>query len=242
MKKAVVIKTGDTFPKISSELGDFEDWIITGLGIDPSTISVRDVAKGQGLPDPESISGAVIAGSYAMVTQDLDWSLSIERWLPELVDRSIPVLGICYGHQLLARAMGGTVGFHPGGMEIGTRQIVCKGNLSSDPLFTGLPDRFRAHVSHSQTVVELPEKSLHIAGNDFEPHHAFRIGTCAWGIQFHPEYDQAIMRAYANAIAKDIESSGLRLNDVLATIEPTPVAEKILQRFGRLITNKMVIG
>ena len=192
MKKAVVIKTGDTFPIISSELDDFEDWIITGLGLDPEAIKVTDVAKDQGLPDPESISGAVIAGSHAMVTQDLDWSLAIERWLPKLVGRSIPVLGICYGHQLLARAMGGTVDFHPKGLEIGTKQIRCNTDLSSDPLFTGLPDSFKVHVCHSQTVVTLPENSLHIAGNDFEPHHAFRIGASAWGVQFHPEYDQTI--------------------------------------------------
>ena len=236
MKKAVVIKTGDTFPAISSILKDFEDWIIRGLGVNPADIRVVDLPHGRELPDPFDISGAVIAGSHAMVTQDFGWSVKIEKWLPHIVNSRIPVLGICYGHQLLAKAMGGKVAYHPGGLEIGTTRIARVTEEISDPLFNDAPPEFNAHVCHFQTVSELPEKAVLLAKNDFEPHHAFRIGSCAWGVQFHPEYDETIMAAYAENMKKDIDASDRQLSQVLAQIGPTPVAAKILRRFGRLIT------
>ncbi|MCF6248030.1 MAG: glutamine amidotransferase [Desulfobacula sp.] len=239
MKHAVIIKTGDTFPAISNKLQDFEDWIIQGLGVDPAKVKIVDVPRGEDLPSREECSGAVIAGSHAMVTQDLDWSLSIEAWIPDLIAAGIPVLGICYGHQLLARAMGGVVDYHPQGLEIGTvgieRQKLDE-SMDSDALFKDLPDRFDVHVCHSQTVIQLPKNAVLIAKNQFESHEVFRIGTSAWGVQFHPEYDEIIMTAYAENMEQSISSSGQALSEILKKINPTPVAAKILKRFGQLIT------
>lgn len=235
MKKTLIIKTGDTFPEISSELMDFEDWIARGLNIDPSAISVVDVPRGQHLPEPLEINGVVIAGSHAMVTQDLDWSVKIEKWLPGIVQAKIPVLGICYGHQLLAKAMGGKVAYHPGGLEIGTTGIQRTQDAEKDMLFKEAPDRFDVHVCHSQTVVDLPNGAVLLAANDFEPHHAFRIGAHAWGVQFHPEYDETIMSAYATSMEDNITTSGQTLADILANISQTPVAAEILKRFGKLV-------
>lgn len=237
MKNAVIIKTGDTFPEISSTLKDFEDWIIEGLKISPETIKVVDVPRGDSLPEPALVRGIVIAGSHAYVTHDLDWSVKIEKWLPKLVLNNVPVLGICYGHQLLARAMGGKVDFHPKGLEIGTTGVFRVNAADNDLLFRDVPERFDVHACHSQTVVELPEGAVLVAQNDFEPHHAFRIGLYAWGVQFHPEYDETIMNAYATAMRKDIDASGQTLPDILSRINPTPIPAMILERFGKLIAN-----
>jgi GMP synthase (glutamine-hydrolysing) len=235
MKKAVIIKTGDTYPEISSRLNDFEAWIIAGLKIKPELLDVIDLPRGGRLPEPSGLGGVVIAGSHAMVTQDLEWSLKVERWLPKVVKADVPVLGICYGHQLLARAMGGAVAYHEQGIEIGTTVIECSGQCGSDLLFKGVPERFEVHACHSQTVVKLPENAVLLAKNDFEPHHAFRIGPCAWGVQFHPEYNRTIMKAYVQSMQKQIEASGQDMAAVLSSIRPTPVAAEILERFGRLM-------
>lgn len=231
--KLMIIKTGETFPGIVQTLGDFEDWIAQGLG-KSSDIQVVQAHHNQSLPDVKNIKGAVIAGSHAMVTQNLDWSLKIEAWIPGLIQAKIPLLGICYGHQLMARALGGGVGYHPDGIEIGTTQISCPDSQTNDPLFEDLPGQFKVHVCHSQTVKRLPESAEPIAHNRIEPHHAFRMGERAWGVQFHPEYNASIMKAYIENMTQVITDSGQDPAMLLGRVEDTPVAAKILARFGVL--------
>ena len=235
MKKIVIIKTGDTFPAIAEQLGDFEDWIFQGLSIGKENVRVVDVPNGDALPAVEICKGVVIAGSHAMVTGNFSWSVAIEQWVPDVIHSNIPILGICYGHQLLAKAMGGVVEYHAGGIEIGTTAIEILEDNTSDPLFKGLPKTFKAHVCHSQTVTRLPDNAIRVAENSFEPNHAFRIGQSAWGVQFHPEYDDRIMTAYARNLEIPIKESGLILSEILNKIEPTPIALKILKRFGKLV-------
>ena len=233
-KKLFIIKTGEAFPAVVKELGDFEDWIEKGLVQGPDDVQVVNAEHQHPLPEIREAKGVVIAGSHAMVTQNLDWSMKIEAWIPKLIQAEIPLLGICYGHQLIARAMGGEVDFHPNGLEIGTTDIECLNSGENDPLFRDLPQVFKAHVSHSQTVTKLPESAVVIAKNSFEPHHAFRIGRAAWGVQFHPEYDTAIIKACLKNMGQAVEASGQDLDLLLDRVEDTPVASKVLSRFGAL--------
>lgn len=235
MKKIMILKAGDTFPSMASSFGDFEDWILKGLRVEKEKILVADIPKGDLLPGVENCKGVVISGSHANVTENHPWSISIEQWIPHLVQSQIPILGICFGHQLLARAMGGSVDFHARGIEIGTTDIEILEDGRQDRLFKGLPKIFKAHVCHSQTVTRLPDQAVLMAKNTFEPNHAFRIGQSAWGVQFHPEFDDSIMTAEAENTEIKIKESGLILSEVLDRIEPTPIAQKILERFGNLM-------
>jgi GMP synthase (glutamine-hydrolysing) len=235
MKKIIIVKTGDTFPLMGKYLGDFEDWIFKGLCVGKEDIMVVDIPKGDPLPDVETCKAVVISGSHASVTENLSWSVAIEQWIPNLIQSKTPILGICYGHQLLAKAMGGIVDFHTKGIEIGTTGIEILEDSRQDFLFKGLPKTFKAHVCHSQTVIRLPDHAVRIAKNSFEPNHAFRIGQSAWGIQFHPEFDEKIMAAYAENMESTIKESGLILSETLDKIEPTPIPLKILERFGNLV-------
>lgn len=237
MKKIVVIKTGSTFAGIKERLGDFEDWIIKGLRVDTDDIMVIDAPFCENLPDRNKCRAVVIAGSHDMVTDNPDWSVRIEKWVLQIMEKQIPVLGICYGHQLLAQALGGTVDFHEKGLEIGTADIELTAAAGDDLLFAGLPEIFKGHVFHSQTVVRLPEQALLLAKNDFEPHHAFRMGNLVWGVQFHPEYDEKIMRAYAEKMRSAVEESGFNPKDILKNIRKTPDASALLNRFGKLAMN-----
>ncbi len=235
MRKTVIIKTGDTFPGIAARFGDFEEWIINSLGYDQDQVRVVNVEKGASLPDVTECNGAVIAGSHAMVTQDLDWSLKIESWVPGAVKEKIPLLGICYGHQLIAKALGGKVGYHPGGIEIGSVKIKRSEECEQDRLFKGLPLHFFVHACHSQTVVTLPPDAVVLASNPFEPHHAFRIGGLTWGVQFHPEYDESIMKAYIDNMVSDIKMAGRKGHQIMDQVVETPEALRIIRRFARLI-------
>lgn len=234
MKPLMIIKIGSTFPQIAAKFGDFDDWTRRGLGLKPGDTRVVDAEAGDPLPPPDHCAGVVVLGSHAMVTDGLPWSLRLERWIPTVVAHGVPVLGICYGHQLLASALGGRVDYHAGGIEIGTVTVHRKPAGDGDALFRGLPERFLAHAAHSQTVIALPDGAVHLAGNAFEPHHGFRIGERAWGVQFHPEYDAAIMAAYVTAMADPMKSAGRDADAIRPAVRETPHAARILRRFGKL--------
>jgi GMP synthase (glutamine-hydrolysing) len=230
----LIVKTGDTFADLIGSFGDFEDWIRQGLGVDKDQIQVVNAPAFEVLPEPGTFSGAVIAGSHAMVTQNLDWSLAVEAWLAPVVAAGVPVLGICYGHQLLAKAMGGKVDFHPDGLEIGTQSITLTVDGLSDPLLKGLPPVFTAHTCHSQTVLALPPGAVNLAKNTHDPHHAFRLGHAAWGVQFHPEYTPDIMAGYIRNMSPVIQALGKDPVEVQQQVINTPEAAQVLTRFAGL--------
>lgn len=234
MKQLFIVKTGSTFASTAKQYGDFEDWTRAALGPVEIAVAVVDPRQGVPLPRPSECAGVVITGSHAMVTDAHPWSLQLERWIADLIDAETPLFGICFGHQLLARATGGTVGFHPHGIEIGTTQIDLLAESAQDSIFQDLPDTFAAHVAHSQTVLELPPNAVRLAANSHEVNHAMRIGPRAWGIQFHPEFDPAIMRAYIHEQADQLRPQGINPQIVAEHVTDTPTASMVLRRFAQL--------
>ncbi len=240
MEKFWIVKAGATFTDTADRYGDFEQWTRDALGAVHCDVEVLDVERlddecGQALPDPAKCRGVVVTGSHAMVTDALPWSVRLESWIPELVDAEVPFFGICYGHQLLARAMGGQVGYHRRGREIGTVEIQLLETCHNDPLFRPLPSCIAAHVVHAQTVLELPADAVRLASNDFELTHAFRVGPSAWGVQFHPEYDAAIMRSYIEQLADDLAAEQYDVPALVDAVRETTVAREVLWRFAQFV-------
>ncbi len=231
MKYLYILKIGTTFPSILNRFGDFDKWTISSLNPGSMPVRVVDIEHGSEPPPLEKCLGVVITGSHDMVTDNLPWSLRVEKWLPSLVRAEIPLLGICYGHQLLARAMGGEVGYHPSGIETGTVKLTLLSSCKEDPLFSSLPDNFLVHADHSQTVTSLPPGAVGLAYTGREANHAFRIGPNAWGLQFHPEFTSEIMRMYISEQAKNLHLAGLNVSDLLAGIRETSISRGIMEKF-----------
>jgi len=236
MKKIFIIKAGSAFPDTAAKYGDFEELTKTGLAGSNAEVVTIAACQGEPLPSPQECDGVVITGAHCMVTDNLPWSLAIEAWIPALVQLQVPLLGICYGHQLLGRAMGGQVDFHPRGREVGTVEIRKTAAGQTDPLFKELPDQFPAHATHAQAVLTLPHGAVLLAENDFEPHHAFRVGQCAWGVQFHPEYSLDVMRDYLFKQQELLTRAGQDVARLSKDICETSVANSLLTRFASLAT------
>jgi GMP synthase (glutamine-hydrolysing) len=196
MHQFLIIKTGSTLPSLQASKGDFEHWILTGMGIGDDQVLIMDIRDGSPLPAYDTLSGVVVTGSHSMVTDHHDWSERTAAWLAGAVEKRVPTLGICYGHQLLAYAMGGKVGDNPKGHEYGTVEVRLNENAQHDPLLGGLPSLIMAHVGHAQSVLELPIQARLLASSDMDRHQAFVVDGCAWGVQFHPEFDAEVVRAY----------------------------------------------
>ena len=226
------MKTGSVLPEADTGTGDFEDWFAAILGDEAATTTVNVVDT---LPQPPDVyAGVVVTGSPAMVSDGADWSEAAAGWLLQAVQEDIPVLGVCFGHQLLAHALGGRVDDNPRGRQMGTQPISLLSAAADDPLFAEVTDTFLAQTSHQQAVLELPPDSVPLASSPRDVNHAFRYGDNAWGIQFHPEFSADTTRAYIQARRAALKASGQDPDRLLAEIQPTPVAVELLARFGHL--------
>lgn len=233
MKPCMIVKVGSTMPELAARRGDYEDWIASGL--DGVPVEVCRVREGDALPSPEAVRAVVVTGSSALVTDREAWSERTGRWLVSVVKREAPVLAICYGHQLLADALGGVVGANPMGREIGSVEVELTDEGAANPLFDHLPRRVRVSSSHRQSVLRLPKSARRLAHNGATEHQAYAIGPRAWGVQFHPEWDHEVIRAYLEARREILAEEGLDAEALLAEVQPSDHGVAILERFARLI-------
>lgn len=226
----LIIETGQPVASMRRH-GSFAHWIRVAAGLDRDHTVVVDVEHGGELPSREGFAGVIVTGSAAMVTDRLDWSERTAAWLRDAAQAGLPLLGICYGHQLIAHALGGEVGPNEVGREMGTVRIHLHPQAQDDPLFTGLPALFAAQATHLQSVLRPPAGATVLAHNDHDACHAFRWGEATWGVQFHPEFSAGHMRGYIRA-RHDALAREQRCGKQLASeVHAAPQARKILRRF-----------
>lgn len=226
----LIVETGQPVASMRRH-GNFPHWIRVAAGLRADEAVVARVESGDALPRHDGFAGVIVTGSGAMVTERRDWSERSAQWLRDAAHAGVPLFGICYGHQLLAHALGGEVGDHPQGREMGTIGLELQPHASDDPLFAGLPMRFPAQATHLQTVLRAPEGATVLAKSVHDACHAFRWGDRAWGVQFHPEFSAAHMRGYVHARREALTKEGRDWRAVSASVTAAPQARHVLRRF-----------
>jgi GMP synthase (glutamine-hydrolysing) len=231
-KQVCIIKAGEKLPALAGVAGDYEDWIAAGMGLTAEQLNIIAVPEGAALPPLDTVAAVVITGSGAMVTERLPWMLATEAWLRDGVAADVPVLGICFGHQLLAQALGGEVDYNPRGVEVGTVTITLTSPAQTHPLFAGMPAEFPAQVSHRQSVRVPPPGAQVLAASDLDPHQACAMANRAVGLQFHPEFSDTVVRAYVGHYATRLAEEAKHATRILAGTRPSPEANSLLRRFA----------
>jgi GMP synthase (glutamine-hydrolysing) len=231
MKPVLIIRTGRAPDPIRARHGDFPHWFRLGAGLHPRQLRIVDVAAGEALPAPQEVAGAMITGSAAMVTDRAAWSERTAGWIRDAMDVELPLFGVCYGHQLMAHALGGHVDYLPGGREIGTQSIELTTDLEHEPL--ALPASFRAHTTHEQGVLEPPPGTTVLARSARDPHQLLRYGPHAVSTQFHPEFNAEVMRAYIKRKHADMRGEGGDPQQIFNSVSATPIARRLLRQFSR---------
>ena len=226
----LILETGKPVPSMARH-GDFPHWIRVAAGLARDAAVVVDVQGGEPLPAREGFAGVIVTGSGAMVTERLDWSEATAAWLRDAAHAGLPVFGICYGHQLLAHALGGEVGVNPRGREMGTVEVELLPAAADDALFEALPARFQAQLTHLQAVLRAPGGASVLARSAGDPCQAFRWGESAWGVQFHPEFSATHMRGYIQARKVMLQREGLDPQSMLAAVGAAPEARRVMRRF-----------
>jgi GMP synthase (glutamine-hydrolysing) len=228
----LIVETGQPVSSLRRH-GRFPHWIRVAAGLSADQAQAVNVEAGEALPAQEDFTGIIVTGSSAMVTDRHPWSERTADWLREAVDAGTPVLGICYGHQLLAHALGGEVDYNPSGREMGTVAVDLHPQAGEDPLFAPLPARFEVQVSHLQSVLRPPAGATVLARSQQDHCQAFRWRDHAWGLQFHPEFSVGHMRGYVHARRDALQREGQCHRRMANNVKPTPQARGVLRRFAR---------
>jgi len=233
MKPLLILEAGRPLDPLRRH-GSFGHWIRVAAGLHGREVRHLDVIGGEALPaDTKAYSGVLITGSGAMVTERADWSERSAEWLRDAAHAGTPMFGICYGHQLLAHALGGEVDYNPQGREMGTVALQLHSDAADDPLFAGLPVQIDAQTTHRQSVMKLPAQATLLARSEKDAHQAFRWGESVWGVQFHPEFSTATMRHYIHARREALAGEGTCHHTLLKSVRPAPLARQVLRRFVR---------
>jgi len=151
-----------------------------------------------GTPDPAGAYDAVMVfGGSQHPDQDdhFAWLEREEGFLRDVLSQRVPVLGVCLGAQMLARAAGASVG-PASAPEIGWLEIELTAAGESDPVLGVLPPQARVFQWHHYTFA-IPEGGSELARSDVCP-QAFRLSQPAWGIQFHAEVTLPMVVAWAS--------------------------------------------
>ncbi len=157
------------------------------------------------LPETFQFDACVVTGSRASVYWDKPWIGALKSYVGDAIDTGMPMLGVCYGHQLLADVLGGSVE-NMGEYEIGYRTVEQDGENS---LLAGVDNDFTVFTTHSDRVSEAPPGAEVFARNEYGI-HGFRKDN-VFAVQFHPEYDMTTAEEVASG--KDLPEE--RMQQVL---------------------------
>ncbi len=224
-----ILRNGDVAPPIAARRGQFPDLILAPIrDLWRDEVVVADAREGlpPGLLDAR---GVILTGSPSSVTEEAPWMLRLQEATAALLDRGTPLLGICFGHQIVARARGGVVERNPRGREIGTIEVH---RIEEDPLFEGLPSRFEALATHTDTVTRLPEGARLLATSALDASAAYALGS-ARCLQFHPEMDADFMRSLLEVRRPILEAEGFVVDPMIARVSEAPSGPLILRNFIR---------
>lgn len=217
-----ILRPGSTFEAMIDRFGNYERWFLEALEPTGAVGRLTDVVAD---PPPPlgSADGWIVTGARSAVYDRDAWVERLLDWIREAHARRAPLLGVCYGHQAVCRALGGGVALHPMGWELGTVEVELTAAGREDPLFAGIPARFAAQTTHQDHVSALPSGAIVLAENPHTPVQAVAVGPSTRGVQFHPEV--------TTAIAHDFVDRRRHLLTAPARVAEAPDAPRVLDNF-----------
>ncbi len=228
--KLGILKTDTVRPEWVPDFGEYPDMFVALLGqLDPAmTFVTYDAESGELPADPDAVDAYLITGSKSSVYDDKPWIRALETFVQELHRREKKLVGICFGHQLIARALGGVTEKSSKGWGVGLHTH--RFSESAAWHDQGEVD-FRILVSHQDQVTQVPEGTQVLAGSDFCEHAVCQIGDHILTFQGHPEfvpaYSREIMEFRREMIGEQVYHEGV------ASLAEEPERERI----GRWILN-----
>ena len=173
-----ILQCGHFPDELQSESGDYGalyQSFLDGQGFD---FAVYPVVDGVFPPGPEACDGWLISGSKFGAYEDLPWIPPLEDLIRAIRDAGRPLVGICFGHQIIAQALGGKVEKFAGGWSVGRTEYTIDG------------ETLTLNAWHQDQVTQLPDGAKVVGASDFCANAALLYDDHIWTIQPHPEFTQ----------------------------------------------------
>jgi GMP synthase (glutamine-hydrolysing) len=239
----LLYKTGETAPELVRDLGDYFQWFSRLVG--DAVELARHFAFRQPRPCQMDFDALLVTGSPCSLVDPEPWMEEATSFVREVAESGRPVLGICFGHQLIGRAWGGAVRVNPNGWEAGTTEIELTDEGRADPLFDGLPAKIPVNMSHRDEVCPLGPGVRRLAGGARCENQAIAVGDHVRGVQFHPEMNGAVIKrliAYREPVLRqDAARRGCAADQqpdaLIARSGDTPLSERVVKNFIRHFIN-----
>ena len=186
MPRVTILEAGLVSPKNRELYGSYPQMFEQMIGAADAAVTFNTVSipAGEPLPDVEGMEAILITGSAAGVYDPFDWIAPLEGFVRTAHDRKVPMVGVCFGHQLIAQALGGTVRKSEKGWGLGRHVYdVTPGN--------GLVDgaRIALACSHQDQVITPPPGAKTILSSAFTEHAGLLYpGGTTFSVQPHPEF------------------------------------------------------
>jgi GMP synthase-like glutamine amidotransferase len=213
-----ILQTGAVRGELQGEFGDyptmFRALLTNAAGDDPIEFRDYDVQRGEIPATIDECDAYLITGSRESVYDDLPWLPRLEEFVRDLDAERHPLVGICFGHQLIAQALGGETRKASQGWGVGVQRSSV---LAPDRWMQPFKPEIKLLASHQDQVVELPARAKRFAGSAFCPNAGFTIGEHIVTFQGHPEfvkgYSRALLEARRATLGDDVYARGVESLD-----------------------------
>lgn len=220
-----ILQTGLAPTEILNSLGDYHlmfQKMLAGHGFDFTT---WHVVQGDFPDNAQAADGWLITGSKHGAYEDLPWIPPLEDLIREIAANGQPLVGVCFGHQIIAQALGGRVEKVARGWSVGAQDYDIEG------------ETLTVNAWHQDQVVDLPENAKVFASSAFCPNAGLKIGDNVWTIQPHPEYGSDMMQALIDYRGAGIVPDDL-LDDATSKLDQDTDRMKIAQDIAAFLKTK----